>query len=318
MTGNPIQHTQKFIQEHIAWSQPECKHYPDYKLLHRMVTNHVEKYKKEYEKYFQSHELNSLSSDHTFRVSTNVGYERHKEWHNKIFDNLFIVMNGKGQVIDFKLTESTGFEYIRPLLKNIHNRAVERNTTIHLYSIDNCCNWKEKIGSIFGPQCAVKLDLYHAVQRITTTIQRKSPKYYSVVHDLRLVFRQEGDIGRKRQLPTENPIKMDENLLKFFQTWKEEDVFTDETHNAVQNLRKHIHDGCLDNIPVGVGTNRNERIHKTLNQTTSKIPRVSVQLMHNLLTLFFYKWNWNREHPTIPCPPIWDNKTVSKPPNSNS
>ena len=148
-------------------------------------------------------------------------------------------------------------------------------------------------------------------------MHRNSPHYYTAIKNLRLVFRKNGDIGVKRQLPTETQCQMEANLSKFFNTWKEYDndnvnkVFTEETEHAIENLQTHIRKGCLHNVPVGVGTNRNERIHKALNQTMSKIPKITVKLMTNLLTLVFYRWNWNREYPTIPCPPIWENKTVS-------
>ena len=53
---------------------------------------------------------------------------------------------------------------------------------------------------------------------------------------------------------------------------------------------KHIDKGCLSGIQPGCGTNRNERLHKQLNNILSN-SRYGVELAYALLTSTFYLHN---------------------------
>lgn len=59
--------------------------------------------------------------------------------------------------------------------------------------IDDCCKLKAKIGSVLGDGVSVKLDLFHAVQRILNTMHKRHPLVQQCMQDLQLVFRQDGD-----------------------------------------------------------------------------------------------------------------------------
>lgn len=99
----------------------------------------------------------------------------------------------------------------------------------------------EKIKTVFGPTISVKLDLFHAVERITKTLSRKM--------ELRLVFRCDGD-SRKEQ-----PLHMTDD--------KERKLFSPETITALKNLKHHVSAGCLSNIQPGEGTNRKKDFMST-------------------------------------------------------
>ena len=79
--------------------------------------------------------------------------------------------------------------------------------------------------------------------------------------DLRLVFRMNGDSGKKRLLDTPEPEIMLRKLESFVKKWKNPQdgvgrkVFTPETIEATRKLKHHITTGCLSNIPAGGGTN---------------------------------------------------------------
>lgn len=58
--------------------------------------------------------------------------------------------------------------------------------------IDNCCQWKNKLKKVFGEELKVKLDLFHAVQRVTRKLSKRHTLYGSCVNDLTQVFWCEG------------------------------------------------------------------------------------------------------------------------------
>ena len=142
----------------------------------------------------------------------------------------------------------------------------------------------------------VKLDLFHAVKRITTTLPKKHPLIHQCTDDLRLVFRRDGDTGKQRMESTPEPDVMSLKLENFVSRWKDTEdgsgkkVFTPPTFDAVRKLREHISAGCLSNIPPGGGTNRNERLHHHINSLFTRT-KVGVLSAYALLTIVIHAYN---------------------------
>ncbi len=61
-------------------------------------------------------------------------------------------------------------------------------------------------------------------------------------------------------------------------------------HIAQGNIKKHIAQGCLSGIPPGIGTNRNEALHRHLNVYFNKA-RLGSQTGYALLCLLFWFHN---------------------------
>ena len=59
-------------------------------------------------------------------------------------------------------------------------------------------------------------------------------------------------------------------------------------------MKIHVNKGCLSNIPVGHGTNRNESIHKQLNALLHR-SRISIQTAHSLFAFMIYDHNCKSE-----------------------
>ena len=78
--------------------------------------------------------------------------------------------------------------------------------------------------------------------------------------------------------------------------------FTKDATAAVTRLLKHVDNNCLDNLPVGAGTNSNERVHRMLNRCTVAVPRIGPELANALLTSMFYIWNHQHstKEPLVP------------------
>ena len=105
----------------------------------------------------------TISFDHTFKVAMNIGYLREDSKWISQYDGLFI---GNGQVS----TKGTSFAHVKSLLQDLLKRPHQQIKTIY---VDGCCKLRAKIKSVFGPNIMVKLDLFHAVQRITKTLSKK-------------------------------------------------------------------------------------------------------------------------------------------------
>ena len=92
--------------------------------------------------------------------------------------------------------------------------------------------------SIFGSQMRVLLDIFHAVQRISTKLSKRHPFHSQCVHDLSLVFRDPTDQGSVRTLETPAPTVLVDNLKKFLRKWKDVD------HEGQKPITPVITDNC--------------------------------------------------------------------------
>ena len=83
------------------------------------------------------------------------------------------VVDSIGIVLGFSLVRSESYEdgLSQKLLKHIN-----RNNTVTLIAVDNCCHVRSKLVSILG-QVRVVLDVFHALQRVT--IHEKSCDFTS-------------------------------------------------------------------------------------------------------------------------------------------
>ncbi|KAL9959930.1 hypothetical protein ACROYT_G033308 [Oculina patagonica] len=70
-----------------------------------------------------------------------------------------------------------------------------------------------------------------------------------------------------------------------------------KTLKEITKLEKHIEKGCLSYIPSSIGPNKNENMHRSLNQDLKK-NRIGVMLALAILSQFFYSWNQRKSHTT--------------------
>lgn len=167
--------------------------------------------------------------------------------------------------------------------------------------LDNCCHWRNKLGNIF-PSVEIKLDTFHALQRIVKKIPKRGNKESilkqmrrNMRKDLRLIIRCSEDRGPIRTLDTPSPEVIANNIDMFMKQWssvKVDNVLVLPTAavKKIEDLQKHIVKGCLSHIPPSGGTHRNEALHKTLKKSIAN-SRIGIQLAVALLGAFFYRWN---------------------------
>ena len=71
----------------------------------------------------------SLSTDHTFKVSSNIGFWCNGKW-VRLYDSLFIVMNEAGVVMSWQLCKGTSFSAVEGLLHRLKDRLVTLGCSI--------------------------------------------------------------------------------------------------------------------------------------------------------------------------------------------
>ena len=231
-----------------------------------------------------------IACDHTFKIASNVGYLREGKWVTQ-YNSAFFVMGDAGQVLAWQLTKGTSSNEISKLLGGIKER--HSSLDIQYIAVDNCCQIRDKLKNIFGESVKVILDLFHATQRITRKLPTRHEYFEACNAEFRYVFRSAGDLGSERSMPTAQPAVLRKNIEEWLSKWFKiggKALITSNVSHEVTNLLGHIDKGCLSEIPVGCGTNRNENLHKLLN-THFHISRIGILLAYALLTVLLYSHN---------------------------
>ena len=261
-------------------------------LMHIFLADFQEK-EPYYEVEMKKRALHSrvISCDHTFKISKYIGARRSSDdKFVKQFENLFIVLNERHEVISWRLTRTTGFEEIRSLLVELKEQI---GNTLDTVIVDDCCKVRTLYRSVF-PDVEVKLDLFHAIQRVIKKIPKGSEFSKRFSKELGLTFRANGDCDEVRQLPTPDWKVVIENLHSFRERWKSF-LNMEEMKKArleLDHLSVHIKKGCLSGLKPGEGTESNERLHNTLNKSllcgaTTTGPEIAIAI----ITLLFYSMN---------------------------
>ena len=134
--------------------------------------------------------------DHTFKVAANVGMVKDGKWF-QLYDCLFLVLTETGLVKQFKFTKGTSFEKGDTLFLQLS----AENPSPEFIFVDNCCNVKNILHNAF-PNALIKLDLFHAVKRLTQYMPKRHLFYAEAVKSIGLVFRDSSDLFQRRMMST--------------------------------------------------------------------------------------------------------------------
>ena len=235
--------------------------------------------------------------DHTFRVASNIGYLREDGRWITQYGSVLFVLNHVGQVVTWQLTNSTSFNEVDKILSDLKDRVQGSQLTVY---VDNCCQVRSRLQKIFGMHTLVKLDLFHAVQRITRVMSKRHALFYLCLNDLRMVFRYPQDIGKTRKMETPPITVMLTNLDTFLSKWKHAEhnghkLLTEKVMKQISALQPHIERGCLSQIEPGGGTSQNEALHRYINPHFSHAGRMGLPLAYALLTILLYRHNCKKD-----------------------
>ena len=65
----------------------------------------------------------------------------------------------------------------------------------------------------------VKLDLFHAIQRITRSMSKQHTLFLSCVHDFKMSLRNSVDLGKRRTMNTPDSGAINRNIEQFMSAW---------------------------------------------------------------------------------------------------
>ena len=179
--------------------------------------------------------------------------------------------------------------------------------------VDNCCQSRKQIQEVMG-EIPVKLDLFHAVQRVTNVAPKGTEFSKKICKEFSLVFRQDGHLGEIRMLNTPEPAIINRNLDSFCERWQT--VLAsgefEPLSNELEKLRRHINNDCLSQIEPGAGTTGNERIHRCLNRSllcgTSIVgPELAIAILTTLIYILNMKRKGEKHFKNcrvVPCVPM--------------
>ena len=125
-------------------------------------------------------------------------------------------MNERGEVVAWRLTTSTGFSEIEDLLNRLKLRLDKSDSKLEVICVDDCCRVRNKYHQIF-PEAEVKLDLFHACQRVVRTMPVTNRLYNDAVRSRIHIFRQNDDQGDTRLKSTPGKDVIGKNVESFLQ-----------------------------------------------------------------------------------------------------
>ena len=187
---------------------------------------------------------------------------------------IFNAMDGAGRILVSQLTETCGPCATQPIVLDLARRGVK---PLIVYVDDECCGaWRTIVGSVW-PNAFVRLDGWHAMQRLTqsvTSLQHPlHPRFCADLADalytrdeqittrLRRARAREGTIvsrkDRAKFVPrviadAEGIVASVEAVLRRYNESihaQAGPLLTPETHRAWSNLKAHVKRGCLCDPP---------------------------------------------------------------------
>ena len=133
--------------------------------------------------------------------------------------------------------KSNKFSEIEDLLQGIKQRRDSKDKTLNMPCVDDCYgNVRNKYNQIF-PGTKVKLNLFHACQRITKTLNKAK----TIANSFMREFSEE-----KKYTPAKE--QLEKNLNSLIERWinvPAGPLGNPQTTREIEHLRLHIQKGCL-------------------------------------------------------------------------
>lgn len=106
-----------------------------------------------------------------------------------------------------------------------------------LYTLITAVRYSKKIQHVFGTEVPIKLDLFHAISRVTQKISKQQRHFLSgsCILDFVNVFRCDNDKEKERKQQTPSSQEIMDSLKRFLLKWK--DMKNGEDENVLTLLR---------------------------------------------------------------------------------
>ena len=200
-----------------------------------------------YESTLKKIKPSQVSIDHTFKVAALLKINDCSSVHKskkfrQPFSSLFLALDEGGRVALFTLSQTKSLAEIYGNLTELAARTGQ----IKMAHSDNCCSDEKDIKLIFGPETPIKLDIFHALARVTSEVKKRT---ISIKHrrlfnqQLKMAVRRRGDKGPQRTQATASQKYISECLETLKQQWK--DIIPESAVKAIDNLLVHSKKGCM-------------------------------------------------------------------------
>lgn len=110
-------------------------------------------------------------------------------------------------------------------------------------------------------------------------------------------------------MSTACPIEIEANLERLLFVWTKN--LNKESLRKIEHLCKHIRKGCLSGIPLGCGTEKNERLNRHLHRSLlCGVSKIGPELAIAVMTCVLFAWNCKRKGSHLqskrvtPVPPV--------------
>ena len=259
----------------------------------QIFLSYYEQIKASITNFFMATRCRILSCDHTFKVSKHIGIIRDSDsaFVNQ-FQNLYVALNENGEVLTWKLTTSTELKQIDHIILDLKERFSISGDKLDMILVDDCCHVRNFYQCYF-PHVPIKLDIFHAVQRIIKTLPKGTVESQKFAKEVGLLFRRDGDVGEERMFATPDTECIERNMEQLLFKWKGK--LSVATVNAIESLRHHVRKGCLSEIPPSAGTTLNERLHRHLKRSMlCGASSICPDLASPILALVLYVWSCRR------------------------
>jgi len=178
---------------------------PSDNYLMEMFIRYCEKHKEFFRAQLEQIGGYRISGDTTYKCVKAVGkFDGKKKW-VPIFAGLYLLVNEKLEIVDYGALEEDKVCFYAEILKRCKTRP---NFLPSVFITDRCCHEAQTLRPILGPNCKIKLDLFHAIQRIGSCLIKKHPKFHECARTLSECFADRDKKTRVRLTPTFKKEKM--------------------------------------------------------------------------------------------------------------
>ena len=254
--------------------------------------------------YFYKLSMSQVTAEEWIRVDsfalpTNVGTNAKGIW-KKEMKGIFYVENEVGQIMSWVLFQTGTFEELKETLLSIKERQRQVGKELKGCSTEKCCEWRDQLMAVFGPDFAVRNDTDLTTDQLASSIPTDHPQHFDCIQDFRLVFQDPIDSNEDyRILDTPQLDILKNNFETFLNKWT--DISEDSSHpvltssvlNTLYKVKYHIMRGCFSEIPALPNClNRDDfqaKIKKKLSNNRLGIP-VTVAIS----TIAFHEHNTER------------------------
>ena len=265
------------------WSVKDLIHFKNRRYFFRQSILDDYKQKKEYYIYRmrQKKHNGKIMVDHTHKIA----YRCKNAQGQRLYDAVYSVMSREDIMCQrFCVTKE------HKEVEDLHQYA-ERQRHVERVLSDQCCSDRNMVQRIHGADTTCKLDIFHAIQRLTPHMCSTDPLYSIALMEFKDVF------YIKNNRVTQKTANIS-TLQAMYKQWcdKYENHFNNrKLSEAIKKLKVHVDKGCLSDIHPYEKTSCLETMHSHINKTTPGVTKINPELYESIIVPFSANYGKNND-----------------------